>query len=474
MEKITIDTGKITISPFEFYSILEIRIDSELNKHSTLYARGIIEEKQQFKPVNTANEIVKIVCKNGEQVYFKGVLQNVKITRVSGVYYLEINAASSTVLLDIVKQKRSFQDNSQKYEKIVETVISDKNGNVSYNAPAKTVENIILQYNETDWEFSKRLASHTNDVLIPIIDDNPFFHFGVPSSRGAILKSTNYSLSKDMEAYRSMDAEPKTLTVDKVNIYTVETDAFVCELGEKVELNDIKSDLYACHISISLVDCALTVTYTLCEKKSLSTPKAFNSAITGLTLNGKVMNAENDNVKLHLDIDKKQDKDKAHLFVYSTGYSTEQHTGWYVMPEEGDTVQLLFPVEDEKYAYAVSSIRQTDTGKTSDPLVKYWRTTFGKEIKMDKKEILVSAQDDETYIRINMDKGINIKSPDPIRIVSEDNLDIGGMKNISIVADSNILASANSTLKLICNRSSYIVDGDINMIGKTIEENCGM
>jgi len=37
-----IDVGKINISPFEFESILEVRIEKALNEHSTLYACGIV------------------------------------------------------------------------------------------------------------------------------------------------------------------------------------------------------------------------------------------------------------------------------------------------------------------------------------------------------------------------------------------------------------------------------------------------
>lgn len=51
------------------------------------------------------------------------------------------------------------------------------------------------------------------------------------------------------------------------------------------------------------------------------------------------------------------DPTKEKPIPYATGYSTEVHTGWYVMPEEGDTVQVIFPTENENQAYAVQSAR---------------------------------------------------------------------------------------------------------------------
>jgi hypothetical protein len=275
-----IDVGKIKISPFEFESILEVKIEKELNEHSLLYAKGIIKDEKQFTPVTDKTEDVKIKCENNGQVYFSGVLQNVKVTCVNAVYLLEIYAISNTILLDTVKHKRSFQDNSQNYQSIVETIIADPNGSVSYNATAMKVENIILQYNETDWEFAKRLASHTNDVLIPITDDNPAFHLGAPDAGTGKLLSKDYSISRDFNAIRRFDAfngierekkaQPLELAAEDVTLYCVETDAVVCDLGEKLSLNG--AGLHVCRMSLSFVNSSLTVVYTLCGKKAISTP----------------------------------------------------------------------------------------------------------------------------------------------------------------------------------------------------------
>jgi hypothetical protein len=443
-----IDVGKIQIIPFEFESILEIKIEKELNEHAKLYACGIIKDDIHFTPVIGITPGTNIKCENAGQVYFNGVLQNIKISRMDDIYHLEVYAVSNTVLLDKVKYKRSFQDNDQTYQSIVESVIADNKGAVTYNASEMKVENIILQYNETDWEFAKRLASHTQDVLIAITDDNPAFHFGVPGSGDAKLLTTNYAISKDFEAFWRMLTESDPLTADDVMLYTIETDVFVCELGEKLNLNG--TDLHVCRISLSLVDSALKMVYTLCAKKAISTPKAYNRAITGLVLDGVVLKAENDNVKLHLHIDEKQDEGTAHLFVYATGYSMEGHTGWYVMPEKDDTVQLLFPDEDEKNAYAASSVRQDDTGKTADPMVKYLRTSYGKEIKLQEKEILITAKDDTTFIRINEDSGISSITPKPISISSGSTMSIKSEDDMTITTNKNLKITAKESIVVNC------------------------
>lgn len=49
---------------------------------------------------------------------------------------------------------------------------------------------------------------------------------------------------------------------------------------------------------------------------------------------------------------------------FATGYTVEGHIGWYVMPESGDMVRVLFPTEDEDEVYAAQSVRQA-TEQTS-------------------------------------------------------------------------------------------------------------
>ena len=446
-----IDVGKLRISPFEFESIIEMRINKKLNEHDTLYVFGVIKEDKQFAPVSDVTEGTSIICENNGIVYFNGVLQSVKVKCWESVYYLEVYAISNTVLLDTVKYKRSFQDNSQTYKSIVESVIKSNGASVTYNASELTVENIILQYDETDWEFAKRLASHTEDVLIPIIDKKPSFHFGATDKGGAKLETNNIDISKEFVRVLS---EGGSQEIKNVFLCSVETDEFICELGEKFNVNG--SDYFAREILLAFRNSALTVTYTLTEKAAISTNKYFNPAIIGLLLNGTVLKIANDNVKLHLAIDDNQDEGTAHLFKYATGYSTEGTTGWYVMPEEGDTVQLLFPNEDEKYAYAASSVRQNDVekqenvgGGTGDPAIKFLRTSTGKEIKLDGEEILITAEDGTTFMQINMGTGVVIDTPHPILINSATStINIESLDDMTIKTTKNLLIKADESIKI--------------------------
>ena len=457
-----IDVGKITVTPFVFDIITEIKIEKRLNEHSTLYVCGIIKDESKFTPVTSMTEGSNIKCENDGAVYFDGVLQNIDVTCLEGVYHLKVYAVSNTVLLDIVKHKRAFQDNGEDYKSIVKKVIAAAGASVTYNADPLTVENIILQYNETDWEFAKRLASHTQDVLIPITASLPSFHFGATDLGGAELATGNFGTSRDFDALRSMVSQIDPLTADDVTLYTVETDEYLCDLGEKFTLNG--ADLRVYRLSLSLVESAITIKYTLCGKRAVSGPKLYNRTITGLILDGKVTEVENDTLKLDLSIDTERgvelDTDERHFYKYASGYTMEDHTGWYVMPEENDTVQLLFPLEDEKYAYAASSVRRESTDRTVDHMVKYWRTSYGREIKMDKDEILISTVDDKTFIRINKDNdpGIEIITPNKVLINSGSTITISSADDMTITSGKNLYIEAKDNIQMVCGGNCLELD----------------
>ena len=118
------------------------------------------------------------------------------------------------------------------------------------------------------------------------------------------------------------------------------------------------------------------------------------------------------------------------------------------MPEVGDTVFMIFPTDDESDAHASSSMRQSATGKAGDPLVKFLRTPFGKEVKLNNKEVLITGKDDETYVRINEDTGVNIYTLKPANIFTDETLNINstGKMTIHSVDDMNIITDANLTI----------------------------
>ena len=103
--------------------------------------------------------------------------------------------------------------------------------------------------------------------------------------------------------------------------------------------------------------------YTATPENRLRQDILYNEKVVGASVEGEVIDIEEDNVRIHLEIDKDQKKDEAFWFPYSTFYTAEGETGWYCMPELEDQVKLYFPTNKEEEGIVLNSIRRRTKGE---------------------------------------------------------------------------------------------------------------
>ncbi len=469
------EVGKYSVEPFALERILELELVKKTNEHSRFRVRGVLEEGEEERLIEESWEDKPVKLLEEGNVLFCGVAEDVGVICENGVYYLEAEAVSWTVKLDKTEKKRSFQEKGLGYHSIASQLASEAGGKADCNAPEKQVSNLLLQYRETDWEFLKRLASHSNSVLVPDqTAAEPSFAFGAAEGKeykDEAVRIGDFAVRKKVSRYRRLSqAEEITYQEEDAVEYTLRTDHAALEIGDYINWKGKK--LYVREAFIHLKGSVFTCRYGLTTKTGLSAEKMVHPFISGLTLSGKVLKAEGDKVKVHLAIDAGQEESKAYPFPYATGYSADGHTGWYVMPEEGDTVEIVFPTEDENDAYAVQSARQEDTEKTADPKVKYLRTPDGKEIKLDKEEILITANDNITYIKINekngveiiTDKEVQVTSGGSVTVASGDQISMMSKNDFSIVSGKNLLVSAADSIAMVCKNNSLNLETPANGI----------
>lgn len=463
------------MEPFALERILELELIKRTNEHARLRVRGVLAEGEEDQLIEEQWGEKPMKLLEGGTVLFSGAAVDVGVICENGVYYLEAEAVSWTVKLDQTEKKRSFQEKGLSYQSIVNQLAGEAGGKAECNAPEKQVRNLLLEYRETDWEFLKRLASHSNSVLVPDPKaEKPSFAFGAGDGKeykGEAIKLGDFAVRKKVSHFWELSqAEDISYQEQDAVEYTLRTDHAALEIGDYIHFKGKK--LYVREAHIHLKGSVFTCRYDLTTKTGLSAKKLCHPYISGLTLNGTVLKAEGDKVKVHLAIDGKQEEGKAYPFPYATGYSAEGHTGWYVMPEEGDTVQVVFPSEDENDAYAVQSVRQEDTDKTADPKVKYLRTPDGKEIKLDKEEILITAKDNITYIRINekdgveiiTDKEVQVTSGGSVTVASGDRISMTSTNDFSIVSGKNLLISAADSIAMACKENNLNLETPANGI----------
>jgi uncharacterized protein (DUF2345 family) len=144
------------------------------------------------------------------------------------------------------------------------------------------------------------------------------------------------------------------------------------------------------------------------------------------------------------------------------------------MPERGDTVLIYFPTHKESDAFGMNSIRKTnkDSDDFDDPDIKIFRTKNGKEIRFSPEEILitcsngideVTGEDQNIYIKLHQDKGIEIISSGPIKFKSG--------KKIRMEAEDAIELFASNEIRLTCKTSEILIDDKIDICGEDVKIN---
>ncbi|GJM69837.1 hypothetical protein HMSSN036_20530 [Paenibacillus macerans] len=229
--------------------------------------------------------------------------------------------------------------------------------------------------------------------------------------------------------------------------YTVASHRLL-ELGDAVTFQG--RTWYVGRVETKLENGVLSSLYDLKDGKGLRCRTEYPYALAGTSLFGTILDVAKDKVKVKLHIDQDQPVNEAMWFAYSTVYSSPDGSGWYCMPEVGDEVRLYFPDEQEKHAFAASSV-DTDSAnpqKRSDPAVKSISTKYGKEIvfKPGAVEIIGGGQ---LLMRLTDEGGIEINSDKKISLSAMEDIEITGGAKILIQGESGIdFIQGNTSLKV--------------------------
>lgn len=444
--------GDIIVSNYEFVKISDLKIERKINDHAKLYIKGIIDSEKGDKYVESANDesFIKVSVKddkNDIKDLFQGIVTSIGINASNDIKILEIEALSSTFLMDINKKNRTFQNESSTYRNIINTVNSSyKNISIVDNiTETSKIDTFIVQYNETDWEFVKRMASYFNSWIVPEcqLSDIKYSIGKTGTIQTHSLEEFNYSIKKGIQEYKIKDGNGVS-DLDDMNLITYEV-----VTNKMLDLCDAVTfkgrNLYVYEAEIEMHDSIFLNKYSLRDKNGMKIRRIYNNQIVGLSLSGTILDIKNDVVKVNLEVDGKQDSNTARWFPYSTVYSSEDGTGWYCMPEKGDAIRLYFPDNVEKNAYVISSVnlKSRDTKKRSDPAVKSIGTKYGKQLIMEPGAVNIIGSSG-MMVKMTDDGGIEIISDKKIILDAKDDIEINGKAKVLIKGESGVDLTQNS------------------------------
>ena len=258
-----------------------------------------------------------------------------EIKEERGYRIADIQAVSGTILLDQKKSNRVFQKKVQTYMGIASTVTADTEHSACI-LPGSDMRTggTLIQYQETDWRFLKRMASQLG---LPLVPDTSYYYprfcLGLPEGEKRELgEIISCDLCFDGRYY----AVSGKCLVDREDFicYDVVTRTSL-SLGDRVTYEGGE----------------VIFTYRLAGNSYTWVPWEDNTDYTGMSFVGSIVGTQGEQVEVAFDIDKTAAGGNRYGFAPATGNLM------YCMPQKGTKTSLYIGNGDEAQGIATGCIR---------------------------------------------------------------------------------------------------------------------
>ncbi len=457
---------KIIVEPFSELTVVSYKGIKQVNDHGEVNIEGIIPFNMLEKYLNVAKKEkkVKIIAEemgDEQHTLLYGYLTDFNIAVAGYIATMKIQIKTGTYLMEQRCHTRTFQNKDITYKQVLTTCnkLYDNHGVIFAEGKEKKIPEFLIQYQENDWLFIKRLASCLNTVVVPDIKTGGAkYHFGFPNlGKKTISQNIPYKICRDLEEYEYKKANGLRILEEDCVYYTV-TVREIYEIGNCLEFLD--KVLWIYRVESEMRGSELYHTYYLKSLQGLRVVRQYNCNLIGAGLKGTVKSVKADKVQVSLAEDENGGDTGYKWFPFSTVYSSPDGTGWYCMPEPGDTIRLNFPSEKAVDAYVSSAVHEYSDERTN-PERKYLKNRYGKEISLTPDHIMLT-NNNGTYIEISDQKGIRMKSAGSIV------LEANGKMAITSRTD-DVQLNAKSGIQLKQRDSVITIKDDISFEGMQVK-----
>lgn len=456
---------KLIVHPYEELRILNYHGIKQINEHARAELKGEIPIGKKEEYARTGRKLtwvqVVAISQETEYILFYGIIEQMQFTVSGGTCMMSLTLRSGTSMMDEKERTRSFQNKELTYSELLETCKQgyDHTARIMTAGREQIIDQFIMQYKETDWEFIKRLAGMVHTVIIADCStEGQKYYFGMPNRRPSIEGNPEeYETQCDIQEYWYKKNRGISVTPSDTTSYVWESRE-IYELGNWGEIEG--QQLYVWKILTTMKGYELYHKYYMKPKPGFQMPVQYHPRLSGVSLLGKVKKVKEEKVQIELFGDENKTEAGACWFPFATVYSSPDGTGWYCMPEIGDTVRLYFPTDREPDAYVASAYHEEEKAFRKRPECKFWRNKEGMEIRLEPEKITLT-NNDGAYIQLSEDDGIEIVSDKTVTIRAKEELDITS-------ANSSIELSAPNKITLRQGDTEMNLGGSLDMRGSNI------
>lgn len=415
----------------ELLHIYDLCILKEVNHHTSLILRGICEENNHQKAICQTNDNKKVVVKDQKKhLIFYGHITKLHMEEKGEVGTVLLNAFSFSYQMDLTRRRRIFQNLEMTYQEVLETVLKtypNASGTDRLSGNQK-IPHFLMQYEETDWEFMKRLASYFGDGIYPNSSSEEIqISFGNPYG----------------ESSRNMEGKPEKRTLDilkkQETIWINSCEKY--EVGETVRNQSKNYYVKSVHLLTEKEEVQYHVEL-VCHRES-EFPYIPNRQIAHARMWAEVLEVRKNQFKLHFPME----EISGTLMPYFAFEAGENNKLGYYMSDPGAKAEVYFPDEEEQNGFVMSVIRQEQKGASGLPIrVQSMSNEMGNGFQMNGKNVLFSTTGENTTIRLTSDGVLQMKSSGSMKLSASKEIKLEkGFDNLQIKAGKGIQIKAGTT-----------------------------
>lgn len=315
--------------------ITDLKIENKVNSHAFCFIKGIL--KSEDSDIMGVGTKITVKVKEDSIVLFYGLLQQISIKGLE----VFLTIVSESIFLDIKKRNRSFQDQNNTYEEIISSVVEEEQKTVVCNSDYKTATGCVTyRYEETAWEFIRKVASKLSSNIYPNIQNTTPTVFMGNQSKKVTLDGIVYEEMEGEKRYGVLRDKYRRIKAYKP-----------LSIGQKVKYKEQNYVIFSKEAKTNKG--YMEFEYILSYNGLSTENKYINKNIAGLVLSGNINDVLKDEIKVEFEIDKGYSPQS--LYKYS--WNTIMSNMLYSMPEKGTKAFVHLYNHEGSETRAISCMR---------------------------------------------------------------------------------------------------------------------
>ncbi len=458
---------QILIEPFSYIAIRRLHIEKKVNDHARASIAIVIKDQWKENYIETLlkETWVKIIGagEGGESpiytILFHGMITDFSFQLNGYETVLDLEMMGGTVLMDTETHFRVFQNEDtpslEIHEKLIKNYPNASNVFCKENREEK-IQDVYIQYEETDWEFLKRIAGKSGLYLTPdIYKKGISYTIGLPEGTERKVDTDRITRKLNRGEYMKKLYNGMDFLKDGDMMEMIFLDREIFYLGDSISYEG--KSYYIWNIETEYKQGECIHTYYCRTKEAIKVLPPFHENIAGCSFEGVITQVKKDKVQVDIEGDEWKGADGKKWFPYATVYSSPNGTGWYCMPEIGDHVRLYIPGQ-EGDCFVMSAVHKETDNARQNPDDKSLKTKYGKEIRFTPNSILMTN---------NKGMMVEMKDEEGITIVSDKDIVIEAKDNVTITSENgSLLLGAENSLQLKQGGTMMTLKEEISFTGR--------